>query len=147
MLVREKVEGEFRRLYDAFGLGTTIWSPLASGILTGKYARGIPRGSRVTLPEYGWLKERFESEEGRAQIAKARELEGVARELGTSLTRLAIAWCLRSPIVSTVILGASHVGQLEENLGALDVLPKLTPEVLETIEGVLQNAPEPPRRF
>jgi voltage-dependent potassium channel beta subunit len=147
MLAREKVEREYARLYDTVGLGTTIWSPLASGVLTGKYADGIPDDSRMALPQYAFLREKLESEEGRSNVAKASELQGVANELGVPLAQLAIAWCLRNPNVSTVILGASRVAQLEQNLGALEVLPKLTPEVLERIEGVLQNAPEPLERF
>ena len=147
MLVRDKVEREFHRLYETIGLGTTIWSPLASGVLTGKYSEGIPEGSRLTLPDYKFLRDRFESEEGRTQVAKARELSGIADELGTSLPKLAIAWCLRNPNVSTVILGASRAGQLEENLAALELVDQLTGDVMERIEGVLQNKPDLPARF
>jgi len=147
MFERDKVERELLRLYESIGLGTTIWSPLASGMLTGKYADGIPKGSRVTLDEYAWLRERFESEEGRARIGKTRELGAIAGDLGVPLAQLAIAWCLRTPHVSTVILGASKPSQLEQNLGALDVLPKLTDDVLERIEGVLANRPKQPERF
>ena len=143
LLHRDRVEREYHRLYASIGIGTTIWSPLASGVLTGKYASGIPEGSRLTLAEYDWLKERIESEEGRSQIAKARELEAVARDLSTSLTLLSLAWCLLNPHVSTVILGASKVSQLEENLKALELVPALTPEVVERIEGILGNKPEP----
>jgi voltage-dependent potassium channel beta subunit len=143
MLERDRVEREYARLYDALGIGTTIWSPLASGILTGKYAQGVPQGSRMTLPDYQWLRKRMESPEGQAQVAKATQLAGLAAELGCSLAQLAIAWCLANPHVSTVLLGASQVGQLSENLGALDVLPKLTPPVLERIEALLDNKPEP----
>jgi voltage-dependent potassium channel beta subunit len=144
MLHRDKVEGEFRRLYDEIGLGTTTWSPLASGVLTGKYAAGIPEGSRVTLPDYGWLKERILSPEGQARIAKAEELKEVADDLGTNRALLAIAWCLKNPNVSTVILGASRPEQVTENLKALDVLPKLTDEVMERIDKILGNRPKPP---
>lgn len=147
MFVRERVEKEYHRLYAEIGLGTTIWSPLASGILTGKYRDGIPAGSRATLPGYEWLRRRFEGEEGRAQIAKARELETIAAELDTSIGKLAIAWCLLNPNVSTVILGASTVQQVEENLGALEVLPRLQPDVIARIEQVLDNRPELPKRF
>jgi voltage-dependent potassium channel beta subunit len=147
MLVREKVEREFARLYTTIGLGTTIWSPLASGVLTGKYANGFPKGSRLALADYGWLRERFEDEAGKAKIAKVRALEPIARELDTSLARLAIAWCLKNPNVSTVILGASKPAQLDENLGALALVPRLTPEVMERIEGVLANRPAPPERY
>lgn len=147
MFERERVEAEYHELYDTVGLGTTIWSPLASGILTGKYANGIPDDSRMALPDYAWLRERLESDEGRAQIAKARELEAIAKELGTSLTKLALAWCLANPRVSTVILGASKVAQLEENLTALDVLEQLDESVLDRIETILGNKPELPQRF
>ncbi len=147
MFARDKVESEYRQLYETVGLGTTIWSPLASGILTGKYANGIPDGSRMLLPEYGFLREMLESEGGREKIAKTKELQAVADELGTSLPRLAIAWCLTNPNVSTVILGASRPSQLEENLGALEVLPQITGDVLERIETVLDNKPEGPKRF
>ena len=147
MFARAKVEGDYRHLYETFGLGTTIWSPLASGILTGKYADGIPAGSRMTLPDYGWLKDQLESEEGRAKIQKAQEVAGVAQELGAKPAQLAIAWCLANPHVSTVILGASRAAQLEENLAALEVLPKLTPEVMERIEGILGNQPAAPQTF
>lgn len=147
MFEREKVEREFHRLYETLGLGTTIWSPLASGILTGKYASGIPEGSRMTLEGYDWLRERLESEAGRAQVAKARELEVIARELSCSLAQVAIAWCLANPNVSTVILGASRKEQLVENLGALDALEKLDTEILERIEAVLDNKPKLAQQF
>ena len=147
MFCREKVEVEFHRLYQTLGLGTTIWSPLASGILTGKYKDGVPKGSRVLLRDYRWLKERFESDEGRAQIAKAARLESVARELDTTMPKLAIAWCLTNPNVSTVILGASKRSQLEETLHSLELVPRLTPEVVERIEAVLDNRPSLPEAF
>jgi voltage-dependent potassium channel beta subunit len=138
---RAKVEREFRRLYESFGLGTTIWSPLASGILTGKYSKGVPAGSRMSLPEYAWLKERLESAEGRARVAKARELEVLAKSLGATLAQLSIAWCLANPNVSSVILGATRPAQLTENFGALDVLPKLTSDVIARIETIVANKP------
>ena len=116
MLHRDKVEREFLPLYETIGLGTTIWSPLASGVLTGKYRDGVPKDSRMALPEYDWLREELESEQGRAQIRKATELEGVAKELGISQAQLAVAWCLKNPHVSTVLLGASRPEQLSENL-------------------------------
>jgi len=147
MLARERVEREYAQLYETLGLGTTIWSPLASGILTGKYRDGIPQGTRIGLDGYGWLREQFESDEGRAKIQKAIELEPLARDLGASLATLAIAWCLVNPNVSTVILGASRREQLEENLGAHEVVPKLTPEVLERIDGILGNKPVQAQRF
>ena len=140
---RERVEREYHRLYETIGLGTTIWSPLASGILTGKYADGVPADSRMALEEYEWLKERLESSTGQAQVAQARELAAVAADLGSSLTCLSLAWCLLHPNVSTVILGASKASQLEENLKALELVPKLTPEVVQRIEGIVGNKPEP----
>lgn len=147
MFKRDKVELEFRPLYEGIGLGTTIWSPLAGGMLTGKYRDGIPKGSRPTLPGYEWLRKHFEDEKGQSIIAKVRELEPIAAELGCTTGQLAIAWCLLNPNVSTVILGASKVGQLEENLGSLEVLPRLTSDVVEQIEAVLQNRPAEPQRF
>jgi voltage-dependent potassium channel beta subunit len=147
MLVRDRVERELRPLYEGIGLGTTIWSPLASGVLTGKYRDGVPEGSRMTLPDYQWLRERIENEEGRANIRKAAELEGIARELGMPMAQLAIAWCLKNPHVSTVILGASSTSQLGENLASLERVEHLTGEVMERIEGVLRNRPELPTRY
>src|SRR5262249_20174183 len=120
-------------------------SPLASGVLTGKYARHVPQGSRLSLAEYGWLKERIETPEGRQRIAKARALEEVAKDLGASLAQLSIAWCLANPNVSTAIVGATKPAQLQENLAALDVLPKITKEVLARIDGVVENKPVVPK--
>jgi aryl-alcohol dehydrogenase-like predicted oxidoreductase len=147
MFTRAKVEVEFHRLYETIGLGTTTWSPLASGILSGKYERGIPKGSRVLLPDYAWLKERFEDDEGRRKIATTAQLAPLAARAGASLAQLAVAWCLANPNVSTVILGASKRAQLEETLGALAVLPRLTPELREGLEAVLGNKPELPEQF
>jgi len=147
MLVRDKVEREYHRLYDTVGIGTTIWSPLASGVLTGKYRDGVPADSRLELPDYGWLKERMLSDEGKAQIRKAAELQPIADELETSMAQLAIAWCLLNPAVSTVILGASLLEQLTQNLQALEVLPRLTPEAVDRIETILDNRPQMPERF
>ena len=146
LFVREKVEREFHRLYESFGLGTTIWSPLASGVLTGKYADGVPRGTRMDLPDYRWLRDRLESPEGRSQVAKTRELAALARELGASVAQLAIAWCLKNPNVSTVILGATRAEQLGENLGALALAEKLDARALERIEVIVANRPAPPVR-
>ncbi len=147
MLHRERVESEYAPLFERYGLGTTIWSPLASGILTGKYADGIPPRSRMTLPDYKWLRERIESPEGAAQIEKARRLETLAKRIGIPLAELAIAWCVKNPNVSTVILGASTVQQLQVNLHSLDHLGDLTDEVMEQVEQILQNKPEPPVRW
>jgi voltage-dependent potassium channel beta subunit len=134
---RERVEREYASLYAERGLGTTVWSPLASGILTGKYNAGIPRDSRVNVPGYEWLRERLQSPVGQAKLARARELDVVAQELGTSLTRLSLAWCLKNPHVSTVILGASRVEQLTDNLQALAVVPQLTAPVMKRIENIV----------
>ena len=148
MLHRDRVEREYDRLYREVGLGTTIWSPLASGVLTGKYSKGVPDDSRMTLPQYDWLKERvIDSTEGQSAIRTADEVAGVARELGITPAQLAIAWCLKNPDVSTVILGASRKEQLIENLEALDKVPLLTAEVMETIEGVLKHRPDLPTQF
>ena len=146
MFCRERVENEYLRLYEEIGLGTTIWSPLASGVLTGKYAKGIPANSRVNLPGYEWLKHSLiDTAEGQEHIAKAEELKSIASDLGVSLSQLAIAWCLRVPYVSSVILGASNANQLVENIKSKDI--KLTPDVLEAIEKILDNAPELPRDY
>jgi voltage-dependent potassium channel beta subunit len=147
MLHRDRFEGEYRRLYEEIGLGTTIWSPLASGVLTGKYADGVPDGSRLSLPDYEWLKERILSDEGKANIEKAEQLKTVADDLGTSRALLAIAWCLKNPNVSTVILGASKPEQVTENLKAMDLLKKLNDDVMERIETILGNKPDPPVRW
>ncbi|MCH7586666.1 MAG: aldo/keto reductase [Chloroflexi bacterium] len=142
MFQRRRIEVEYARLYETIGLGTTTWSPLASGILTGKYNAGIPRDTRVNLKGYGWLKEFFESEEGKWRIEKASELSKVAEDLGTSLAKLSLAWCLKNPNVSTVITGASRVEQVEENMGALEIVPQLTDDVMQAIEKILDNKPE-----
>ncbi len=147
MFERDRVEREYHRLYSEIGLGTTIWSPLASGVLTGKYEDGIPEGSRMSLPDYQWLRERVESEEGQANVRKAVELEGIAQELGVPLAQMAIAWCLKNPNVSTVILGTSNARQLAQNLASLDLVPRMTDDVMEKIEAVLGNRPELPTQF
>ena len=144
---REKVEGEFLPLYDLMGLGTTIWSPLASGILTGKYNDGIPADSRVNLPGYEWLKRNLESAEGIDRLDKVRRLAVIADDAGLPLNQLALLWCLNNPHVSTVILGASRRSQLVDNLAALDSKSKLTPDLLEAIEAVVDNRPSAPARF
>ncbi len=143
MFHRQRFEVEYGRLYNAIGLGTTIWSPLASGILTGKYNDGMPDNTRISLPGYEWLREIFESEEGQQRIAKTRELSQIAKELDTNMARLAIAWCLKNPHVSTVITGASRVEQVHDNMKALDVAALLTDDVMEAIETILDNKPEP----
>ncbi len=141
MLHRGRVEVEYADLYDEIGLGTTIWSPLASGILTGKYNDGIPEGSRMSLPDYQWLLPELQSEAGRWKVEKTKLLAPIAADLDCTLAQLAIAWCLSNNDVSTVITGASCPEQVVENLKALDVAEKLTPEVQERIEIVLDNRP------
>ncbi|KAA3662833.1 MAG: voltage-dependent potassium channel subunit beta [Chloroflexi bacterium] len=143
MFHRDRFEVEYGRLYDTIGLGTTIWSPLASGILTGKYNDGVPDDSRMNLPGYEWLRKMFEGEAWQARLESVRTLTGMAEEMGTTMARLAIAWTLKNPNVSTVILGASRISQLEDNLQALDVVSQLTDDVMEKIEEVLQNKPAP----
>ncbi len=133
---RTKVEREFARLYEDIGLGLTTWSPLASGLLTGKYADGIPEDSRAGLKGYGWLKDRVTDP---GANAKVKALKDVADDLGCSLSQLAIAWCAANPNVSTVILGASRVEQLRENLGALDVIDSLDDEVMTRIKTVMKG--------
>jgi voltage-dependent potassium channel beta subunit len=148
MLHRERVEREYAALYSGIGLGTTIWSPLASGILTGKYAKGIPKGSRMSLPDYDWLrKDLIESERGRQWQSKAGEIVALAAELDMPPAQLAIAWCLKNRNVSSVILGASKPDQLRECLGAMERMPALDDDVMQRIEKVLQNKPEPPQRW
>jgi voltage-dependent potassium channel beta subunit len=147
LLHRDKVEGEYRPLYENYGMGTTIWSPLASGLLTGKYINGIPTDSRLALPGYEWLREMWQTEDGKLKIGKIRELAILAAELGVSLTHLSIAWSLKNPHVSTVILGASRLSQLEDNLQSIDVLPKLSNEVMASIEAIVNNRPADIERF
>ncbi|EAR09181.1 potassium channel beta subunit family protein [Reinekea blandensis] len=147
LLHRDKVESEFAPLYENFGLGTTIWSPLASGMLTGKYNDGIPDDSRLNLPGYEWLKDLWTSDDGKAKLEKIRQLTALADEIGISVAHLSLAWCLKNPNVSTVILGASRLSQLEDNLASLDAVEKLTPDVMEKIEAIVANKPAAPERF
>jgi voltage-dependent potassium channel beta subunit len=128
---RKKVEREYARLYDDIGLGLTTWSPLASGLLTGKYLDGVPDDSRAALPGYEWLRERLTDP---SFNDKLHALSAIAERLDCTLSQLAIAWCAANPNVSTVITGASRVEQVHENLAAIDVLPKLTPDVLAEIK-------------
>jgi voltage-dependent potassium channel beta subunit len=131
---RERVEQEYARLYDDMGLGLTTWSPLASGLLTGKYLTGVPEGSRATLQGYGWLRKRLTDEDANAKV---KALAGMASELDCSLAQLAIAWCASNPHVSTVITGASRPEQVVENMGALAVLPQLDSKRLEAINAAM----------
>jgi voltage-dependent potassium channel beta subunit len=131
---RRKVEVEFARLYEDIGLGLTTWSPLASGLLTGKYLDGVPEDSRAALPGYGWLRDQLTDPD---RNAKVRKLAAVADDVGCSLAQLAIAWCARNPHVSSVITGASRVEQVHENLAALDVLDRLDDAVVARIEAAV----------
>ncbi|MEO5846108.1 MAG: aldo/keto reductase [Caldimonas sp.] len=130
---RKRVEQEYALLYGDLGLGLTTWSPLASGLLTGKYRGGIPAGSRGALESMSWLAKGLTDESKNAAVDK---LEGIAAEIGASVGQMAIAWALKNPRVSTVITGASNVGQLRANLLAVDVVPRLTPEVLARIDAI-----------
>ena len=144
---RQKVEGDYAPLYDHYGLGTTIWSPLASGVLTGKYAEGVPQDSRMNLPGYEWLKKEWQSEAGQARAKQVAGLARLAKDAGLALHHLALLWCLANPRVSTVILGASRKGQLIDNLAALDHRDRLTPDVMAAIETIMGNKPEGPKRY
>ena len=141
MLTRYRVEVEYSRLYrpDTLGLGTTIWSPLASGMLTGKYNDVVPNDTRISLPGYEGLKAKLESEEGQTTLVKVRALAKIAADLDTTLPKLALAWCVKNPNVSTVITGASKVSQVNENFAALEVVPQLTDEVMTAIDAALGN--------
>ncbi len=141
MLERNRVEMEYARLYKNYGLGTTIWSPLASGVLSGKYNEGFRPDTRLSIPGMEWLKDSALVEKN---LSVARSLAKLASRLGISQAVLAIAWCLKNPNVSTVILGASKEEQLRENLKALEAQSLLTTEVMEEIEQILKNKPEPP---
>src|SRR5690606_32724976 len=129
------------QIYKTVGLGTTIWSPLASGVLTNKYLDKFPADTRLGRDELKSIAERNLTEE---KLNKVRQLNSLAQELGTSLAKLGIAWCMKNPNVSTVILGASKLDQLKETLTSADVLPLLTPEVMNRIEGILENKPKRP---
>jgi voltage-dependent potassium channel beta subunit len=131
-----RVEREYARLYEDIGLGLTTWSPLASGLLSGKYVEGVPEGSRATLPGYEWLRDLLTDADRNDQV---RELGAIAQRLGVTTSQLAIAWCASNPHVSSVILGASTVDQVLENLGALDALEQLTPEVKAEVAAVVSR--------
>ena len=141
MFHRDRVEREYAPLYDTLGLGTTIWSPLASGLLTGKYNDGDPGGTRISLKDYSWLREKFKTDEARKRLAKVKRLAALAIDLGTTLPRLALAWCLKNPRVSSVITGASKPEQVKENMKAGELLDKLDAAALQRIEQILQNKP------
>ncbi|MBI5841524.1 MAG: aldo/keto reductase [Chloroflexi bacterium] len=130
---RDRFSGDYVRFYKDYGYGSTTWSPLASGLLTGKYKGGIPKDSRAALKGYDWLHKRMTDQN---RLAKVNALESVAKELDCTLSQLAIAWCLKNPFVSTVITGASRVEQVHENMKAAQVAPKITPEILERIDSI-----------
>jgi voltage-dependent potassium channel beta subunit len=134
---RKRVEQEYARLYEDIGLGLTTWSPLASGLLSGKYQKGVPPGSRGALESYAFLRDGLTDPAKNAIVGK---LEAVAKDLGCTLAQLALAWCVRNPRVSTVITGATRVEQITENMKALDVVAKLTPEVMTRIDGIVGPA-------
>ncbi|WP_207426041.1 aldo/keto reductase [Pedobacter sp. SYSU D00535] len=138
MLVREKLEKEYDLLFQDYGLGTTIWSPLASGVLSGKYNNANPTDTRLHLEGLDWLKNISLAEQN---LAKAKKIQEVANDLGVSMPKLAVAWCLKNRNVSTVILGASKVEQLRENITAVEVLPLLSDEVMSRLEAILENKP------
>lgn len=142
MFERTKLEKDYLLLFRDFGLGTTIWSPLASGLLSGKYNSSTPEDTRLNIEGMDWLKERTLGDASR--LEKTKVLDVLAKELGTSLPKLAVAWCIKNPNVSTAILGASKASQLLENLSALEVLPLLKPEIMEKIDGILNNKPALP---
>jgi aryl-alcohol dehydrogenase-like predicted oxidoreductase len=133
------VEKEYLQLYREIGLGTTIWSPLASGLLTGKYNKGIPSGSRATLKGYDWLRESVITPQN---IEKVKQLQMIAKDIDCTMAQLSLAWCLKNPNVSTVITGASQPEQVDENMKAPEVVSQLKPEIIDRIEQVLGNKPK-----
>ncbi|MBX2888453.1 MAG: aldo/keto reductase [Ferruginibacter sp.] len=136
---RFKVESDYSQVYNNVGLGTTIWSPLASGFLTGKYNDGIPKGSRFDLHNFDWLKDQWMLNE---KVGKVRKLADLAKKIGTTTAAMSIAWCIKNPHVTTAILGATKKQQLVENMKALEVVPLLTSEVIERIEKIMLNKPQ-----
>jgi voltage-dependent potassium channel beta subunit len=142
MFHRERFEVEYAPLYEEIGLGTTIWSPLASGLLTGKYNKGMPKGTRASLEGYEWLRSRFDGEDAIKNTQKVGQMLPIAEELGCTMAQLALAWTLKNPNVSTTITGASRPEQVVENMKAIDFVDKLTPEVMERIETILDNKPK-----
>lgn len=138
---RNKIENEFLEIYKNVGLGTTIWSPLAAGMLTGKYNDGIPKGSRFALEGFDWLKDRWVMDD---KVKKVKKLSELAAKLGVSTASLSIAWCIKNPNVTTAILGATKKSQLLDNFKALDVTALLTPDVMEKIENIMKTKPKLP---
>jgi aryl-alcohol dehydrogenase-like predicted oxidoreductase len=138
---RDKMENEFLQLFKTVGMGTTIWSPLASGLLSGKYNDGIPKGSRFALEGFDWLKDRWIMDE---KVKNVKKLSELATKLGISTASLSIAWCIKNPDVSTAILGATKKSQLLDNLKALEVVAKLTPDLMDKIETIMKTKPKLP---
>jgi voltage-dependent potassium channel beta subunit len=139
MFHRENLERELAPLCREIGLGTTIWSPLASGLLTGKYNSGDPGDTRISLPNYDWLREQFQSHEAQRRLAKVKQLARVAKDLGTTLPRLALAWCLKNPNVSSVLTGASKPEQVKENMTAGTLVEQLDDGIMQCIEAILKG--------
>uniref|UniRef100_A0A3B4V1E8 Voltage-gated potassium channel subunit beta-1-like n=1 Tax=Seriola dumerili TaxID=41447 RepID=A0A3B4V1E8_SERDU len=144
---REKVETQLPELYHKIGVGVVSWSPLACGIITGKYENGVPESSRASMKPYQWLREKIMSEDGRKQQAKLKELAHISEKLGCTLPQLAIAWCLRNEGVSSVLLGSSNPSQLTENLGAIQVIPKMTAGIASEVDHILGNRPHSKRDY
>lgn len=145
---RERFENEYAPLYEKRGLGTTIWSPLAGGLLSGKYNGGVPEDSRLARSDDPVIKNQramLETEEGKAKLEKVRQLSEIADELEYTTAQLSLAWCLSNKNVSTVIIGASRPEQIQENIKALKM--KLDAQTLERIENILGNKPQPPMNF
>ena len=138
LLERNKMDNEFLMIFKTVGMGTTIWSPLASGLLSGKYNDGVPEGSRFAIEGFDWLKDRWMKDDF---LNKVKQLDNLAKELGISMAQLSIGWCIKNPNVTTAILGASRKEQLLENLGAIEALEKLGPEIMQNIEEIVQTKP------
>jgi aryl-alcohol dehydrogenase-like predicted oxidoreductase len=138
---RHKMENDYLKIFRDIGLGTTIWSPLASGLLTGKYNDGVPGDSRIAIPGFEWLKERILSND---KIEKVKQLKAVSDKLGTNLATLSVAWCIRNPNVTTAILGATKKEQLQQNLAALELYPKLDEEILKEVDSIMGTKPHLP---
>lgn len=139
MLERTKMERDYYPIFRNIGMGTTIWSPLASGLLTGKYNNGIPQGSRLSQEKYSWLKDSILDED---KLQRVRQLGKIAEELNTPMSTLAVAWCIHNPDVTTAILGATKEQQLAENIKALEVYPQLTEDLMQRIDDILGNKPK-----
>lgn len=144
---RNKLEKEYLGLFKNEGLGTTIWSPIASGLLSGKYNNGIPEHTRLDVKGYEWLREKFESQDWKIKIEKVRQLSKVADEAGIPMVNLALGWCLQNRNVSTIILGASKVKQLEQNLQTFNYMDQFTPDLLDKIEEIVGTKPVLPEEF